>query len=141
MTSPQNAPQRPRRCSLVRHRGGRLPQYVTADMRFVLTRNPGERGHGGEPGVPFEDSGYQLVDTKRANILGSGHSNEVRVYELDDARALIDRVRDLEWLADVQRFHDTERKTLGLPTVAEEAAARSRRQRTGIDEVAGRRSS
>lgn len=123
MTNP-TAPQPPRRTTLRRVAAGRLPAFLDRTSRFTVTRNPAERG------VPFEDSGYDVVDTKRRNILGHAHTNRVRVYELDDARAIIDRVLRVEYLAALQRFIDGQRAAMGLPSIAEEAATRSRRERT-----------
>lgn len=124
-------PPRPEPVRLRQVRADRLPQYVTPDGRFTVTRNPAS------PGVPFEDSGYDVVDTARRNVLGHGHTNRVRVYELADARAVIDRVLKVEWLGDLQRYIDAERRAAGMPTVAEEAAARSRAERTEIGRAVG----
>lgn len=123
-------PPRPNPVRLRQVSDGRLPQYVTPDRRFTVTRNPAE------PGVRFEDSGYDVVDTQRRNVLGHGHTNRVRVYELADARAVIDKVLRVEWLGELQRYIDTERRAAGMPTVAEEAATRIRLQRTGLGRVA-----
>lgn len=125
-----NPPPRPELPKLHPARtAGKFTQHATCDGRFTVTRNPSE------PGVPFEDSGYDVVDTRRANILGHGHTNRVRVYELLDARYVIHRVLVLEWLAELQRYQDAQRRALGMPTVVEEAQARMRAERTGLGQV------
>ncbi len=127
MTTTSKAPNRPGPVVLRRMTGGRLPSYITHDSRFTVSRNPAE------PGVPFEDSGYDIVDTRRAGILGHLGDNRARVYELDDARGIIGRVLKIEYLYALQRHLDAERRDAGLPTIAEEAATRSRAQRLGVD--------
>lgn len=123
--NPTTAPSKPRPVTLRRTRDGRLPAYTALSGRFTVTRNPAE------PGVPFCDSGFDVVDTRGANILGHAHTNRTRVYDLDDARGVIEVVLRREYLYNLQRFIDAERERMGLPTIAEDAAARSRRQRTG----------
>jgi hypothetical protein len=101
---------------------GRLPRYVAVDGRFTVDRNPAE------PGVPFEDTGYRVLDTARAGILGHGE-NEVRVYELADARAVIRKVLRVEHADALRRWDDDRRRAEGRPTALAEAEQRARASR------------
>lgn len=129
MRHTDNPPPRPQPPPLRQTAAGKLPAYTAHGGRFTITRNPSSTG------VPFEDSGYDVVDTRRANILGHAHTNRVRVYELHDARAVIHRVLLLEWLGELQRYQDAQRRALGMPTVVEAAQARMRAERTGLGQV------
>lgn len=96
-----NPPTRP--ASTVLHRApgcGRLPAYTAHDGRFVITRNPATRE------VAFADSGWTVTDGRRANVLGHPGVNAVRVFELDDVRAVLDKVMRREYLAALQRYLD-----------------------------------
>jgi hypothetical protein len=120
-------PRAPRPAVLRRLTGGKLPTFTDADSgRFHVARNDSS------PGTPFEDSGYTVVDTARANILGHGHTNTVRVFELEDVRAVIDRVLHVEYLARLQRWIDAEDRRMGRPTVYERAKAAIEANRAGV---------
>jgi hypothetical protein len=119
-------PRQPRPTTLRRVVAGRLPEYHSADKRFTAVRNPATRQ------VPFEDSGYTVTDTRKANILGDARSNRVIVFELDDVRAVCDRVLHVEYLARLQRWIDSEDRAMGRPTVYERAKAASTADRTGV---------
>lgn len=119
-------PAAPAPTRLIKTAVGRYPAYRTADGRFTVTRNHPSRG------VTYEDSGLDVVDTAGRNILGHATTNTVRVYEVDDAAAVIDRVRRVEYLADVQRWHDAEQRAAGLPTTVEAAQARMRDERANL---------
>jgi hypothetical protein len=87
------------------------------------------------PAAAYEDSGFDVVDTARRNVLGHGHTNTVRVFEVDDAKAVIARVLDVEWLGAVQSFHDAECRRAGIPTTVEREQARMRAARAALPAV------
>jgi len=95
--------------------------WRTLDGRFVITRR--------EPTREIPHVTFVVVDTARANILGNAHDNRVVVFELADARAMIDRVLYREWGGAVQRWLDAQRRAAGRGTLAEEVADLRRRQR------------
>jgi hypothetical protein len=122
-------PTPPAPVRLVKIEGGRYPRYQTPDGRFTVTRNRPDRD------TCYEDSGFAVVDTAARNILGHGHSNTVRVFEIEDAKAMIAAVLRVEYLARVQAWSDAERRAMGLPTVVEAAQARMREDRASLPAV------
>lgn len=109
----KQAPTRPAPVRLTQAATGRYPAYLSDDNRFVITRNRPE------PGITYEDSGYDIVDTARRDVLGHPGTNRVRVYEFTDIRPVIDRVRRVEYLAALQRYEDAQARAAGRPTLAE----------------------
>lgn len=97
-------PPKPTPCELTRTAAGRYPAYVTGDGRFTVVRNRATDE------LPYAEAGFTITDTATADLLG--HDNSARVWELDDARALIDRVYRIEWARRVQRFEDSRRGRL-----------------------------
>jgi hypothetical protein len=78
--------------------------------RFVAVRH--------EPTSDVPVVHYIVEDTHRANILGHGHTNRVRVFSLIDASALTHRVLLREWAAAVdaweRRAATTSRRRLAV---------------------------
>jgi hypothetical protein len=129
MPATTNPPPRPTPVRLDKIEGGRYPRYRSRDGRFTITRRRPDRD------TPYEDSGFDVVDTAGRNVLGHAHTNHVRVFEVEDAKAIIDRVLDVEWLGKVQSFHDAECRRAGIPTVVEREQARMREDRSALPPV------
>lgn len=130
MPTTTNPPKQPAAVRLDKVESGRYPRYRTRDGRFTLTRNRPDRE------VTYEDSGFDLVDTAGRNVLGHAHTNTARVYEIEDAKALIARVLHIEWLGAVQAWSDSKCRAAGVPTVVEREQARMRRERVSLGALA-----
>jgi hypothetical protein len=101
-------PPKPTPTRLRRTRPGRYPVFATPDGRFTVTRNRMPAGLDSDD--PDNDPGFTIVDTAEGDRLG--HDNSARVWELDDATALIDGVYLAEWNAADQRYQDAQARRL-----------------------------